>query len=412
MRARRLLNVAIGMTVAVLLAACTTNGPTPSPTPTPREALRIGALVPTSGTFSFLGRGQIAGAKLAIADINAAGGVGGKPVELELRDSGDATTTTAEASLKFLVSKHVNAVVGPSSSVLAKRLIPQVVDAGVPLVSPAATFPSLTDAQDHGLFFRTVPAYGAQGTVLGDVLSKKAPIKMALIYSNDELGRSIAPAFESEAESAGSTVVASVGFPAAETRFDSIIAEAIKSKPDVVVLATSYSSFTATKGLIKGLIASGFGGSKLWLTTQNTGDYSQAFKNGTLTGVRGIIEGVHPSDSFVKRLKSVAPGLAETRYAAETYDAVVLLALAASVSDGYSGPALSSALQSVSAGGIKCSTFAECIDVHNSQGDFDYDGLSGPLDFTAQGDIEPAFYGLYTYGPDNKFKYTSGVIGG
>src|ERR1700754_394099 len=97
--------------VAGLLAGCTAPKPMPTPTPTPTATpigdgvLKIGTLFPSTGATAFLGGPQLDGVKVAVADINAAGGVNGKPVVLLSDDSGDATTKTAEASLADLVKK-------------------------------------------------------------------------------------------------------------------------------------------------------------------------------------------------------------------------------------------------------------------------------------------------------------------
>jgi branched-chain amino acid transport system substrate-binding protein len=178
------------------------------------------------------------------------------------------------------------------------------------------------------------------------------------------------------------------------------------------VLASSYGALDLTKALIGQLIGAGFGGAKLWLTSQNTGDYSQALAAGLLTGVNGIIEGADAGDAFTARLKTINPTLADARYAAEAYDSTILAALAAVVARDSSGPSIAANLRSVSAGGIKCTSFAECIAVLKTQQDIDYDGVSGPVDLTANGDVSPASYGLYTYGAGNQFTLTRDIVAG
>src|SRR6478752_6384153 len=173
-RTRRATLFAVAGLAAAVLAACTA-APMPTPTPTPTETiapsgdgiLRIGTLFPTTGATAFLGAAQVAGVNAAIREINAAGGVLGAPVEVVNRDSGDATTETAEASFAALVEKGVDVVVGPSSSVLAERLLPKAAEAGIPFISPAATYPALSEIDGDGHFFRTIPSYPHQGVLLG-----------------------------------------------------------------------------------------------------------------------------------------------------------------------------------------------------------------------------------------------------
>ena len=138
--------VVVAVVVGVLLAGCAAPAPTSSPTLTPEPTptieptgdgvLRVGDLVPATGNFQFLSAAQTAGVNLAVKEINDAGGVGGVPVEVFHSDSGDAASTTAEASLADLLTKPVDVVIGPSSSVLVERLTPVVVGAGVPMITP------------------------------------------------------------------------------------------------------------------------------------------------------------------------------------------------------------------------------------------------------------------------------------
>ena len=412
------LPVLAALATVALLAGCTAATPAPHPSSTASAApkpgdgvLRVGTLFPTSGGASYLGPALAAGAALAVADLNAAGGVEGKPVELVARDSGDATTTTLETSFADLVGHGVDVVIGPASSLLAARLIPLAAEAGIPVISPAATFPDLTTADDDGYFFRTIAAYGHQGLALGQVLSEKGPAKVALLYIDDEFGRALAPALTDGLDAHGSTLVLSQAIPAGTTDLSITIGQLKEAAPDAVVLGSTYASVDATKALITAVIGAGYGGAKLWLTTQNTGDYSQALPNGTLTGVNGIIEGYPADDAFITRLKTVDASLGTYHYAPEAYDAVVLAGLAAEQS-GDTGTAIAGSLGDVSVGGLKCGSFAECLAPLRSGEDVDYDGVSGPLNFTPEGDISPAYYGLYAYDGESRFVFGRGVLAG
>ena len=403
------------LVVAVALAGCSAPVPVPEPTGAPSPVpkgdgvLRIGTLIPSSGSTAFLGASQTAAVAVAVAEINAAGGVNGTPVEVIAGDSGDASTATAEASLADLVKNGADAVIGPTSSVLAQRLIVPLVAAGIPMISPAATSPDLTDAADDGLFFRTAPAYGDQGTALGAALTAKGTTKIALVYTDDDLGKAIVPTLTAAVTAGGATLTTSAVEPTA-TDFSGTIAEVVAAAPDAVVLATSYATLDLTKALITQLVGAGYGGSKLWLTSQNSGDYSQALPAGSIQGVNGIIEGARPDDAFLAKLKAVNANLANASYALEAYDAVILAALAAEIVRDDAGSAIAASLTDASRDGIKCTSYAECLTVLDAGGNIDYDGLSGPLDFTAAGDPHPAFWGFYTFNADNKYDFASGIL--
>lgn len=417
---RALLGLALATAIATALAGCGPATPVPSDSPTPTSAatfattgdgvLRIGDLYPASGAAAFLGPAQAAGVNLAIADINAAGGVNGKPVEVVNKDTADASSTTVESSFAALVDAKVDVVVGPNSSVLAQRVVPLAVKAKIPVISPAATYPGLTTIADSGYFFRTIPTYEYQGTVLGTYLSASGPVKVALVFLDDDLGEAIEPTLRASLEAAGSTLL-SLPFAPKDTDFSALITKITDAKPDVVVLSAPFSAIDQSKVIIPALTTAGYGVAKLWLTSQAAADYSQALPAGLLNGVNGIIDGFRADDAFIARLKQVDSSLGETRYAAEAYDATILAALAATVAHDDGAAAIQRTLPDVSKGGIKCGTFAECLQVLKTQPNIDYDGISGPVNFTDAGDVTPGFYGLYAYNSENKFVFQKDAFG-
>ncbi|MEO7124383.1 MAG: ABC transporter substrate-binding protein [Lacisediminihabitans sp.] len=409
------LGVAAVTAVAVVLAlaSCAPEAKTvkrsPTPTaiaPTGDGILHIGTLFPTTGSASFIAPAQVAGVEVAVKEINLAGGVLGKPVEVLHRDSGDASSTTAETSFADLVTKKTDVIIGPSSSVLALRLVPKLVEAKIAMIATAATATAITTAKDSGYLFRTTPPDSLQGTALGQLIGKTKGAKAALIYFDDDQGNAINSTFPKALKTAGGTVVAAEKFDAAST-IATVLANVTKAKPDVVVIASPFTAIEQNKALITGLNAASLGGAKLWLTGGAMADYSQALPNGTLTGVNGILDGAVPSDAFKARVKSADPNVTDFRYAAEAYDATILAALAASSAKSDSGTAIARTLQSVSEKGIKCLSYGECLDVLKTQSDIDYDGVSGMISFDANGDPTSAHYGIYKYDGESRFQLST-----
>lgn len=415
-RASRLVAVAAA---AILLAACTPEAVVvePAPTPTPVETvapsgdgvLRIGTLFPTTGATAFIGAAQVAGVNAAVREINQAGGVLGAPVEVVNRDSGDAGSQTLEASLQALVERGVDVVIGPSSSVLVERALPIAAEAGIPIITPAATYPRLTEIDADGWIFRTIPSYPHQGAVLGAHLPGEGAESVALVTTGDALARTLeAPLQAALAENGGELVGVAHIEEAGGAK--AALAEIVEADPDAVVLA-SPDNGELTRAVILALREAGLAGSKLWLTSQNLADYSQALPAGALDGVRGLLEGFQPDAAFIARLKVEDPGLGDPRYAAEAYEAVVLAALAAVLADDDGGPSIRSQLVAATREGIRCSSFGECLDVLEDEPDIAYEGLVGPLRLDPQGDPALAAYGIYTYGAGNTYS-RSGVISG
>ena len=105
--------------------------------------------------------------ELAIKHINEGGGVLGQPVTFVLADPTFDPTNAVEEARRLIEVEGVHAIVGPSSSANALAVAEQVAGpAGIPLISPSATSPLLTTADDRDFFFRTALSDVAQGPVL------------------------------------------------------------------------------------------------------------------------------------------------------------------------------------------------------------------------------------------------------
>jgi len=408
MPSRLAIAVAGGLAVSLALTACSGEPmpvPTPSASATPSGygVLRIGTLFPVTGSASYLGSGQAAGVEVAVREINEAGGVGGAPVEVFHRDSGDISTGTAEASFAELEAKKVDVVIGPSSSALAERLFATTAAAKVPMITPAATSVRLSELGSSGYLYRTVPSAALQGAALAKLIDGGDKPKVALISLRDDNGTALRASLGAAVREAGGALVADQAFTA-ETKDVTPIVDAVKAAaPDGVVLAGPFSAMAQNTAIIAALTAAGYGGAKLWLTGDTMADYSQALPAGTVKDVNGLLAGVDAGADFTARVKAADPSVTGILYAAEAYDATILAALAATVAGDDGGPSIAGELRAVSAGGIKCTAYAECLSVLKTRSDIDYDGLTGAIAFDSHGDPSPAHYGLYRYDAGNRF---------
>ncbi|GAB3028848.1 hypothetical protein GCM10027052_00670 [Parafrigoribacterium mesophilum] len=424
-RSRTISLVAVFVAASLACAACTSgpsqapstsSSPTPSVTAGPLApgdgVLRIGTLLPTTGASAFLAPAQAAGVELAVREINEAGGVLGVPVEVFHRDSGDASTTTLETSFADLLTKKIDVVIGPSSSVLAARLLPKSTEAKIPMISPAATGIALTTQQNEGWFFRSIPSAALQSSALAAAVTKSGATKLGVIAFEDPTGSAVSQGLDSAMTAAGGALVVQQSFGAETKDLAPVVAAIVKAAPQSVALVSPFSAMAQNQALITALSAAGFGGAKLWLTSGNLADYSQALPAGLLKDVNGILEGDTTNEAFDKRVLSAGPSVTDYRYAAEAYDAVMLAALAAIVGHNDTGAGIARQLRGVSSGGIKCQSFGECLDVLKTQKDIDYDGVSGPLTLDAAGDPSPAHYGVYRYSAENQYSRVGDVLAG
>lgn len=127
--------------------------------------------------------------------------------------------------------------------------------------------------------------------------------------------------------------------------------------------------------------------------------------DGDLLGFAGTTPFSELSDEFFERLCGVDPNLEDLNYAGESYDAVVIIALAVEVA-GTDGIEYAREINDVTRGGTKCTSFAECRDLIAAGEDIDYDGAAGPYEFDGNGEPTIASYGLLKMADNNRLDVT------
>ncbi|PNH86485.1 ABC transporter substrate-binding protein [Arthrobacter sp. AFG20] len=379
-------------------STATETGAVPAATTTTPTPLKIGSLLPTTGSLAFLGPPEIAGVNLGIKEINAVGGVLGKPVQVVHRDSGDTKTDIATQSTTALLGQGVSAVIGAASSGVSKTVINQITGAGVLQFSPANTSPDFTTWDDKGLYWRTAPSDVLQGQVLGNYMATCGAQTLGMMVLNDAYGTGLQKNVKAAFTAAGGQVVAEQLYNTGDSQFSSQVDALVAAKPDAIALIT----FDEAKSIIPLLTGKGIKAEQLFLVDGNLFDYSKDFKAGTLKGARGTQPGTFAKEDFKKSLLAIDPALRTFNYAGEAYDAVNMTALAAEAAKSTKGTDIAKQLKAVSEGGEKCNTFPSCITLLRNGKDIDYDGQSGPVTFSDAGDPTEAYIGIYQYDDSNK----------
>ncbi len=375
--------------------------------------LKLGGVIPLTGALSFLSPPEIAGAELAVADINAAGGVLGKPVEWSVEDSSDGDhPEIAPASATKLLSEGVDAVVGAAASGVTRLIIDQITKNKTVQISMSNTAPDLTDWKDGGYYFRTAPSDLLQGAIVGNQIVADGNENVAIIYQQTAYGEGLEAKAKAVIEAAGATVVSSLPFPEAETNFDTIVDQTIAAGADSVLVV----SYDEIKKIVPALQKKNFDGSKIYFVDGNLANFSDQSWKGYIEGAKGTLPGGDTDAAFKQRAADLyqtnhGEELTEFAYLAETYDAVVLLALAAQQAGNDSGEAIAANMQSVSTGGEKVTDFAAGLAALEAGKDIDYDGFSGPIEFDDNGDPTGASIGIHQYGKEGTYTLLEVVAG-
>ena len=215
----------------------------------------VGTLLPVTGSLAFLGPPEIAGAKLAIKDIEAAGGIPGFKIKFIEGDSGDTSTNTASQTVKRLLQENVDVIIGAASSGVTLTVLDAITGAGVMQISPANTSPALTLAKDNGLYWRTAPSDVLQGAFLGQLILQDGYTKVAILALQDAYGEGLSANVTKSIEAGGGQIVANVIYDPKATDFSADVAKIKAAGPEAIVLI----GFDESAQIIQELVKQGIG---------------------------------------------------------------------------------------------------------------------------------------------------------
>lgn len=363
--------------------------------------LTIGTLLPVTGDLAFLGPPEVAGARLALEDINAAGGVLGVDMVLHEGDSGDTNQDIANPEVDRLIALDADAIIGAASSAVSKLVIDKITTNNIIHFSPANTSPDFTTYDDNGLYFRTAPSDLLQGKVLADQVAGQGNETVAVLYRQESYGQGLADAFKENFEAAGGTVEPFTAYAVDTENFDAEVDAMVAAGTDAVVVI----GFAESANILTTMNERGIGPlseTNVWGVDGNIGGIGGELADpGIISGMKGTEPSVDLSSitDFTDRLDAAYEGGVGGvfAYGAETYDAIVIVALAA-ITAGCDDPVeVAAQINGVTKDGVKCTDFAACADLLGGNEDIDYDGQGGPYEFVDAGEPAAASFRIATY---------------
>ena len=362
--------------------------------------LTIGTLLPVTGDLAFLGPPEVAGARLAVEDINAAGGVFGTDVRLVEGDSGDTNQDIANPEVDRLLAEGADAIMGAASSAVSKLVIDKITGANVIHFSPANTSPDFTTYDDNGLYFRTAPSDLLQGKVLADQVLAQGNETAAVLYRQESYGQGLADAFKENFEAAGGVIEPFTAYAVDTENFDAEVEAVVAADPDAVIVI----GFAESANILTTMNERGIGPDtkNVWGVDGNIGGIGAELSDPSIiSGMKGTEPSVDLSAiaDFTERLDGAYEGGVGGvfAYGAETYDSIIIVALAALVAGVDDPVAIAAEINDVTKDGEACTSFAECAEIIANGGNPDYDGQGGPYEFVDAGEPAAASFRIATY---------------
>ncbi|MBV6635573.1 MAG: ABC transporter substrate-binding protein [Mameliella sp.] len=338
---------------------------------------KIGIILGFTGPIESITPAMADAAELAISEINESGKfLDGVMLAPARADSTCIDAAAATAAAERLVSEGVVGIMGADCSGVTGAILSNVaLPNGIPMVSPSATSPALSTAEDNGLFFRTAPSDARQGAVIAEILAEKGITEVAVTYTNNDYGKGLADAFASAFDG---TVTLSAPHDDGKADYSAEIG-ALASAGGQALMVFGYTD-QGGKGIIQAsydtgafdtyVMADGMFGSNLFSELSDalegsygtvpwaTGAGAEAFE--TITAAAGV----DPTSSFTR----------------ESYDGAALMALAMMKGGAATPDAIAANLMDVAnAPGepILPGELAKALEILANGGDIDYVGASG-----------------------------------
>ncbi len=365
------------------------------------SGLKLGTLMPVTGDLAPIGQNMPIAAKLAVETINACGGVNGEPVSLVSQDTQTDPAFGTTAMTQLAEVNQVAGVVGAFASSVSTAALDVAVRNNVMLISPGSTSPVFTDRAKQGDFngywARTAPPDTYQAQALATLAKQRGFNNVSTVVINNDYGVAFEQEFVQAFNNQGGNIINKdkpVRYDPKATTLDSEAAAAFNNNPDAVagVLYAETGSL-----LLQAAFKQGLSNDVTVLLTD--GVYSEDFTKqvgktadgkSIIAGALGTVPGADGDAlaDFTNLWREKNNGKDVTAFVPHTWDAAILLMLAAEAADSNTGEGIKSKIREVAGGeGKEVSDPCEAIELVRQGEDINYQGASGNVDIDENGDV-------------------------
>ena len=355
------------------------------------EPVKLGTLLDYTGDLGVFGPPMRNGADLAAELINDAGGVLGTTLKLRHKDSSTSDSLAIDAARTLINTDGVGGIVGSGSSGVTLAVANSVtIPNQVVLMSPSSTSPTLTVLEDNDFVFRTTVSDAVQGVILGRLAKELGYSKASALYVNNAYGEGLSKKFKESFEAEGGDVASLIPQESGQTTYISELRAATESDPAVLV-AIGYPESGAVylREALEHRIIDTF----LFVDGNKSQGLFDELGVDNFKGFYGTAPGTPESDAsrkFQDLYEDRYGQLPSDAFIGETFDAVVLFALAIEKAGSADGPAIRDSLRFVAnAPGEKVgpADLARALELLRDNKDIDYEGVAGSQEFDANGDV-------------------------
>lgn len=354
----------------------------------------LGALYGMTGPIESFMPPIVAATEMAVEEINAQGGIlGGQTLVLRVGDSQCSSQAAVDAANALINVQQAAAIVGGlCSGATIPAATSVAVPAGVPMISPASTSPEITALEDDDLVFRVVPSDAYQGEVLAQYVLDSGIDRVALTYVNNDYGVGLAGAFREAYVARGGQITADQVHEPQKASYRSELATLSGAGPEALVLIAYAADSGAT--MIRQSLENGFFDTFVGADGIRDNTLIEAIGAENLSNLLVTAPTSLPDSggmgTFSEAFTAATEMDSNAPFAAASYDAAMILALAIEMAGSTDGSAIAEAIRQVSNPPgeiVGPGEWARALELIAAGTDIDYNGAAGPHDFDADGDV-------------------------
>jgi branched-chain amino acid transport system substrate-binding protein len=361
------------------------------------DAIKLGMLIGVTGDYSPWYDPSKAGADVAIEEINDAGGVLGRPVELVVVDNLSTVEGAVQGFSQVTDIENVDALGGVESDGAIANL-QALKDLQLPTMCPACGTSELDEAGGDYIF-RITGSDTDGGIIAAQFARDSGYTKVAMLVQNTEGASAPAEVFKEVFESTGGEIVADVRFDPGQASYQAQVDQAFADEPDAVYLGAG---FEAGGVILQEWQRRGYGGNWLFSPDLIVPEIAALVDQGVEIG-NGVARAAIPSydtasaahAAYAPRYEAImneppSPGL----YDANQYDQYIVLALAMAAAGSTDGAAVAAEIPGIlNPPGTEVFTYAEALALVEAGEDIDYHGASSGLDVNEFGNLSSPTFG-------------------
>jgi branched-chain amino acid transport system substrate-binding protein len=355
------------------------------------EPIKVGVYLDLSGQTSSFGQSTKNGIEMARDEINAAGGINGRPIQLIIEDEQGEPGKVTTVVTKLLRQDGVVALLGEVASTNSLTAAPKAQEAKIPMITPSSTNPEVTRKGDY--IFRVCFIDPFQGEVMAKFAANNLKAKRAAILSdfNSDYSKGLTQFFKQSFTGSGGQIVEEKSYTQTDRDFSSQLTAIRASNPDVIYVPGYYGQVgvIAKQARQQGITVPILGGDG-WDAPQLWELGGDSLNNTFISNHYSIDDPAPLIQKFVTDYKARYGGVEPDALAALGYDAMKVLADALKRAGGTDGAKLRDAIAQTK----------------------DFPGVTGTITINAERNVDKPATVLELMAKDRKFAYKDKIYPG